>query len=64
MMAFFAGVVIPTTLWERLIGHHQASPSADVPVVVFGLVFGVILGVMTIVFTARWLWPTKEVENQ
>jgi membrane protease YdiL (CAAX protease family) len=59
LMAFFAGVIVPTTLWERFAGPHQA-PSADVPVTAFGLVLGVILGLITIYFTARWLWPTKE----
>ncbi|MBZ5491072.1 MAG: hypothetical protein LAO76_09085 [Acidobacteriia bacterium] len=60
LMAFFAGVVVPTTLWERFVGPHQTAPSADVPVTAFGLVLGVILGLVTIYFTVRWLWPTKE----
>ena len=60
IMAFFAGLVAPVTLWKRFVGHHQNSSSADFPIMVFGLIFGGILGLVTIYITGRWLWPTKE----
>jgi hypothetical protein len=59
-LAFFAGVVISTKIWEKFFENSQAGPSADVPVVTFGIVFGVILGLATTFFTARWLWPDHE----
>src|SRR6185312_14622520 len=38
LMAFFTGVVVPITLWEKF-SSHRNEPSADVPVVFFSLVF-------------------------
>jgi hypothetical protein len=63
MMAFFAGVVIPTKIWEKFFENSQSGPSADVPVVTFGIVLGVILGLATAFFTAKWLWPHQEEED-
>jgi hypothetical protein len=64
MMAFFTGLVVPTRLWEVFADHRQDPPSADIPVVVFGMIFGAILGVLTIFVTARWLWPKKLAEEE
>jgi hypothetical protein len=64
MMAFFTGLVVPTRLWEMFADHRQDAPSADVPVVVFGMILGAMLAVLTIVITARWLWPKKLTEEE
>jgi hypothetical protein len=62
-MAFFVGVVVPTKIWEKFFENSQSGPSADVPVITFGILFGLILGLATTFFTARWLWPDQEEED-
>jgi hypothetical protein len=59
LMAFFAGVVVPITLWETF-SRHRNEPSADVPVVFFSLIFGVVLGLAAIGGCAWWLWPKRD----
>jgi hypothetical protein len=59
LMAFFTGVVVPITLWEKF-SSHRNEPSADAPVVFFSLIFGVILALVAFAACAWWLWPSRD----
>jgi formate/nitrite transporter FocA (FNT family) len=63
LMAFFAGAVVPISLWEKF-SRHRNEPSADVPIIFFSLVFGVILALVVFAGCARWLWPRREKDQQ
>ncbi len=57
IMAFFAGVAVPVTIWEKLTDPARRAPSADAPVIAFGLILGAILAIAAFIGSVWWLWP-------
>ena len=57
IMAFFTGVAAPVTIWEKLTDPARRAPSADAPVIAFGLILGAVLAVAAFVGSVWWLWP-------
>jgi hypothetical protein len=57
IMAFFAGVAVPVTIWEKFSDPARRAPSADAPVIAFGLVVGAVLAIAAFVGSTWWLWP-------
>ena len=57
IMAFFTGVTVPVTIWEKLTDPARRAASADAPVIAFGLILGAVLAIAAFVGSVWWLWP-------
>jgi|GEM_PF-5732486 hypothetical protein len=57
IMAFFTGVAVPVTIWEKLTDPARRAPSADAPVIAFGLILGAVMAIAAFIGSVWWLWP-------
>lgn len=57
IMSFFIGTAVPVTIWEKLTDPSRRAPSADAPVIAFGLILGAVLAVAAFAGSVWWLWP-------
>jgi hypothetical protein len=61
-MAFFIGVAITVTVWEKLTDPAPRAASAGAPMIVFGLILGAVLAIAAITGSICWLWPRTPVD--
>jgi hypothetical protein len=59
LMAFFVGLMVPVTLWDRFTGAKRHTESIEETVFIASTILGILLGIGAFSFVVRWLWPPK-----
>ena len=59
LMAFFVGLLVPVTLWDRFSSRQYHAESIEATVIIASTTLGILLGIGGFFLAVRWLWPPK-----